>query len=420
LGAGGRTTRRAFGIALAKSGQPLKPGDAAAGTASAKALPGFLLLYGALFCAYGTESAYMPAFLLSHGLPVERVGLVLAAGMVVRIASAAALGRLADRLRRRKQVLTVAAALSGLVGSAYMIAFGFLPLLGVSMAYAAASASLAPLSDALAVATASVGRGFQYGWVRGAGSAAFVLGTLLSGQLVDRFGLACIIVTSSVLFLAMALCAARVNARPEDTGPSDAAAGAFRSLWAISAYRRVVFVAVLVMGSHALNDSFAVISWRAAGYGSGVISLLWSDSVVAEVAVFFLLGPWLIARFGPARCACLSAVAGVLRWGVMGATTSMPALFGVQSLHGLTFALMHLVAMGVIAKTVPERLAATAQTVYGALALGIASAVLTFASGYFYEWFGMRAFWTMAALCACALPFVAGIGVADPSPEAEG
>jgi PPP family 3-phenylpropionic acid transporter len=359
----------------------------------------------------------MPAFLLSHGLPVERVGLVLAAGMVVRIASAAAIGRLADRLRRRKQVLTVAAALSGFVGSAYMIAFGFLPLLGVSVAYAAASASLAPLSDALAVAAASEGRGFQYGWVRGAGSAAFVLGILLSGQLVDRFGLACIIVTSSVLFLAMTLCVARVGARPEDTGPSDAAAGAFRSLWAISAYRRVVFVAVLVMGSHALNDSFAVISWRGAGYGSGAISLLWSDSVVAEVAVFFLLGPRLIARFGPARCAGLSAAAGVLRWGVMGVTTSMPALMGVQALHGLTFALMHLVAMGIIAKCVPERLAATAQTVYGALALGIASAVLTFGSGYFYGWFGMRAFWAMAALCACALPLVGGIGTPEAAEE---
>jgi MFS transporter, PPP family, 3-phenylpropionic acid transporter len=397
----------------------LEPGDATADAAPVTALPGFLLLYGALFSAYGTESAYMPAFLLSHGLPVERIGLVLAVGLVVRIASAAAIGRLADRLRRRKQVLTVAAALSGFVGSAYMIAFGFLPLLGLSMAYAAATASLAPLSDALAVPAASEGRGFQYGWVRGAGSAAFVLGTLLSGQLVDRFGLGCIIVASSVLFLAMALCAARVGARREDIGPSDAAQGAFRSLWAISHYRRLVFVAVLVIGSHALNDAFAVINWRAAGYGSGAISLLWSDSVVAEVAVFFLLGPWLIARFGPARCAGLSAAAGVFRWGVMGATTWMPALFGVQALHGLTFALMHLVAMGIIAKSVPERLAATAQTVYGALALGIASAALTFGSGYFYEWLGMRAFWAMAVLCALALPLVGGIGVADPSPEAE-
>jgi PPP family 3-phenylpropionic acid transporter len=391
----------------------LNPGDAAGATGQtglAKALPGFLVLYGALYCAYGTESAYMPAFLLSHGLAVERIGLILAAGIVVRIASGPAIGRLADRLRRRKEALTIAAGLSGFVGWAFTIAFGFLPLLGVSMAYAAATASLAPLSDALSVAAASEGRGFQYGWVRGAGSAAFVFGTLLSGQLVDRFGLTCIIVTSSVLFLGVALCAARVSAPREDPSPSDAVAGAFSSLWAISAYRRLIFVAVLVIGSHALNDSFAVIGWRAAGYSSGAISLLWSESVLAEVAVFFLFGPWLIARFGPARCAGLSAGAGVLRWSVMGATTWMPALVGVQPLHGLTFALLHLVAMGIIAKSVPESLAATAQTVYGALALGIASAVLTFASGYFYGWLGMRAFWAMAVLCASALPLTNGIG----------
>ena len=80
-----------------------------------------------------------------------------------------------------------------------------------------------------------------------------------------------------------------------------------------------------------------------------------------------------------------------------------------QPLHGLTFALLHLVAMGIIAKSVPERLAATAQTVYGALALGIASAALTFESGYFYGWLGMRAFWAMAVLCTFALPLINGI-----------
>ena len=50
------------------------------------------------------------------------------------------------------------------------------------------------------------------------------------------------------------------------------------------------------MGSHALNDGFAVISWCAAGYNSGGISLLWSEAVLAEVATFFLPGRWLIAR----------------------------------------------------------------------------------------------------------------------------
>jgi MFS transporter, PPP family, 3-phenylpropionic acid transporter len=75
----------------------------------------------------------------------------------------------------------------------------------------------------------------------------------------------------------------------------------------------------------------------------------------------------------------------------------------------LTFALMHLAAMGIIARSVPDRLAATAQTVYGTGALGIASAVMTVASGYLYGWFGISAFWVMAALCAAAIPLAGGI-----------
>ena len=71
---------------------------------------------------------------------------------------------------------------------------------------------------------------------------------------------------------------------------------------------------------------------------------------------------------------------------------------------------MHPAAMGIIARTVPDRLSATAQTVYGTGALGIASAVLTVASGYLYGRFGIHAFWVTAALCAMALPLVRGLG----------
>ena len=151
------------------------------------------------------------------------------------------------------------------------------------------------------------------------------------------------------------------------------------------------------------------IQWREAGYSNLSISLMWSEAVVAEVVVFFSLGPWLIARLGLAGAATLSAGAGVLRWSVMANTTAAPALVCVQSLHGLTFALMHLAAMGIIARAVSDRLAATAQTVYGTGALGIASATMTFASGYLYGLFGLHAFWAMAAVCAVAIPLSRGL-----------
>ena len=379
---------------------------------TANALRSFLLLYAALYSAYGAESAYMPGFLQSHGLTLEQIGLVLAAGTIVRIVAGPATGRLADHLSANKVVVGSAASLSGVIGLAYTLAFGFAPLLAVSMFHAAATASLAPLSDALAVTASAEGRRFQYGWVRGAGSAAFVAGTLLSGQLIDRFGLSSIIFGSSGLFLLMALCAIWIPA-PVARGDAEKSAGAFRTLWSIAVFRRLIVVVVLVIGSHALNDTFAVIQWREAGYGNLAISLLWCESVVAEVAVFLIFGPWLISRLGPRGAAALSASAGVLRWTLMATTTSLPVLAGVQALHGLTFALMHLAAMGIIARTVPDRLSATAQTVYGTGALGVASAVLTVASGYLYGWFGIHAFWGMAALCAMALPLVRGLLASD-------
>jgi PPP family 3-phenylpropionic acid transporter len=48
-------------------------------------------------------------------------------------------------------------------------------------------------------------------------------------------------------------------------------------------YRRIVLVAALILGSHAMRDIFAVIRRDRAGCAG----LLWSLSVAAEVIVFF-------------------------------------------------------------------------------------------------------------------------------------
>ena len=202
------------------------------------------------------------------------------------------------------------------------------------------------------------------------------------------------------------------------TSPPASAAlarGAIVTLLAIPLFRRLLVVAGLVIGSHAMNDTFAVIHWRAAGLTPTTISVLWSESVASEILVFVVLGPLLLRRFGPGRCAAISAVAAILRWGVLGATTALVPIAAVQLLHGLTFSLMHLACMQVIAATVPERLSATAQTLYGTLCLGIASAALTFLSGELYETLGAPAFWLMAALCLVALPLTVKLRLPEAS-----
>jgi PPP family 3-phenylpropionic acid transporter len=172
-----------------------------------------------------------------------------------------------------------------------------------------------------------------------------------------------------------------------------------------------VLIAALVLGSHALHDSFAVIYWSAAGLSPGAIAGLWSEQVIVEVVVFFLVGPALLRKLGPSRALTLAAAAGAIRWGLMAMSTKPYLLALIEPLHGSTFALLHLAAMRVIASTTPLRLAATAQTVYGTLGAGTAVTIFTFVSGLLYEHLGGRSFWAMSALCVGAIPLAVRLQV---------
>jgi hypothetical protein len=113
--------------------------------------------------------------------------------------------------------------------------------------------------------------------------------------------------------------------------------------------------AALVLGSHAMHDGFAMVRWHAAGIGPATGSVLWSESVLAEVLMFFVLGPALLRRLPARRAMALAATAGVIRWVVMANTASVGVIALVQPLHGFTFALLHLACMRSIAAVVRRR-----------------------------------------------------------------
>jgi len=368
------------------------------------ALPRFVALYAAIYGAYGVASPFLPAFVRERGLSPEEIGLALAAGTCVRLVSAPLAGRIADLVQSLRVMLVVSIGVAALVTLGYLPARGFWMVLAVMMLHAWALAPMTVLADALAIGT----RGFEYGRVRGTGSAAFILGTLASGQAIGAFGLAVIVPLQAVLLGAAAFAASRVpevEHRPRPKAESNAGAGAsLRALLRTARYRNLVLLAALVLGSHAMHDAFAVIRWSAAGISAETSSLLWSEAVAAEVLVFWFIGPALVKRLSPAGAMALAAGAGLVRWAVMAQTADVAAVALVQPLHGLTFALFHLACMRVLARTVPPGFEGTAQALYATVGVGAASALLTLASGSLYGSLGPQAFWFMAALCAAALP----------------
>ncbi|MDX2092441.1 MAG: MFS transporter [Kofleriaceae bacterium] len=363
----------------------------------------FVVLYALLYGAFGVASPFLPALSEAHGLHAAQLGVVLAAGMAVRMLSSTFAGRIGDRAHALRRVLAVCAVAAALIALAYLPARGLVPLLVVTLLHGAMLAPLPVLADALSLEAAKAARGFEYGWVRGTGSLAFVGGTLLAGQLIGGFNLDVIVMLQAPLLLAVAIGASFVpEASPLRTQHLGRAPGV-RALVGNSQFRRVIAVAALVGGSHALHDAFAVIIWTRAGVAPGAASLLWSESVISEVLVFFVVGPALLMRFPPGHVLVLAALAGVLRWAIAGHTTAVSALAAIQPLHGFTFSLLHLACMRLLARIVPAGLEGRAQAIYGTVAIGGTTALLTLISGVLFVQLDIHAFWCMAALCLVAM-----------------
>jgi MFS transporter, PPP family, 3-phenylpropionic acid transporter len=376
------------------------------------ALSRFLTLYALMYAAFGVSSPFLPAFFASRGLTAVEIGMLFGAGTAIRLVAGPLVGRIADRTRALRIALAACAALAALAAAAMLPADGFARLFAISLLQAAALAPITTLADALALSAAAPrasAPGLEYGWVRGAGSAAFIAGTLVSGQVVSAWGLAAIVALHAGLLLGAAGSGLRVpEARRGLAGDEPASSGSAASLLRMPSFRLVILISALVLGSHAMHDAFAVIRWSSAGVTPATASVLWSEAVAAEVVVFFLVGPWLVDRLTAAGVLALAASAGVLRWVVMASTADTLALVLVQPLHGLTFAALHLACMRLIGAIVPARLAATGQAMY-ALGAGATNAVFALAAGRLYASVGARGFLVMAMLCAAAVPLTWGL-----------
>nr|WP_255569124.1 MFS transporter [Neoroseomonas alba] len=353
-------------------------------------------MFIAQFAAVGVMMPFIPPLMTAAGLSASEVGSVLATGAGVRLVAGPLGGRLADALGRPKAVMAGGSLIAALAACLYGLAQDLPGLLAANLLMAMGYASVVPLGDAMALRAARED-GWDYGRVRALGSAAFIVAAGAAGWLAGHAGAGSI---AWLLAGSMAVSAIAALAVPATGIPPRRGGGAFRGVLALPAFRRSLLVAALIQGSHAAYYAFGSIHWERAGVPSTTIGLLWSWSVVAEVALF-AWGRGAVDRLGPRGLALVAAAAGVLRWGITATTVALPALILAQALHALTFGAMHLATMRVMQAAIPHAVAGTAQTLLAA-GIGAVMMVGTLVAGQGYAAFGASIFWGMAGMCAVA------------------
>lgn len=364
------------------------------GTVPFSAGPRLSLFYITQFLVIGIGLPFWPLWLSGKGLDAGELGVVLAGGIWVRVASAPLLAMLADRhggTRRPILLMSLAAFAATLL---FATADGFWALLAVSLLAGAGASAIMPLADGLTARLAAERR-VDYGRVRLWGSLAFIAAAVCGGSyLAGRPSSA--VLTLLLVGWAMTVMGAALLPEIRQRARAPVAAGLVKLL---ADRRFLLFLAAagLIQASHAALNGFATLHWLAAGHDRATVGWLWAEGVVAEIAVFAVAGA-LLRRVGGVNLLVLGGAAAVLRWLAVAATSDLLVLVPAQTLHGLTFALCHAAAMDYLARRTPAGLMGTAQALYVAIPLSAMFGLATLFAGSLYEWTGAAAFLAMAAL----------------------
>ena len=339
-------------------------------------------------------NAYMPLWFAGQGLTASQIGQVLGFASLFRVVAGPGWGTMADRVGRRRPVMTIAACVATTMSLSYIPLQGFPSILMVTALLGIAASALGPLSDSLALALAREGK-LEYGPVRAAGSISYMVVTAASGQALAFLGATLVPWLQAFGYGLAAICAFRL---PEAQTPP--AAPTVRGGWALfrlKPFCLTVACTALIQGSHAGYYGFTALYWRSLGLGDDVIGLLFAEGIIAEIALF-LRGRRLVERLGPAGLTACAGIAAVIRWSGMAFAPSLPALVLLQLLHAGTFAMQHLAAMMLLSRSVPPERAATAQALHSALGQGVPNGLMMLVTGFLYARYGGQAF---LALSAC-------------------
>lgn len=354
------------------------------------------LFYGTTFGTMGTHTPFFTLWLKSVGIDASWIGIISAVPAVTRFTMLPFVTGVASKRFSLRALLIMTAAATAL-GFA-MIGTQYLPG-AVLLAYAATCClwtPMVPLTDAYALG--GVARyGLNYGPIRLWGSAAFIVGTLGCGLLIDVVATRYLIwvIVSAAALGAVASLGLQPLDRPKPPAASVQGGGA---LLRDPGFLAIIVAAALIQGSHAAYYGFASITWQAFGLNGLTIAGLWVLGVLAEIVVFALSPRFSLA---PALLVVIAGLSAVARWLIMAQEPSVTVLSVVQLAHGFTFGLTQVGIMGLLVRHVPGHLMARGQG-YLAACGGIATSTASVLSGVIYAGYGQRVYYLMAAMALIA------------------
>ena len=362
--------------------------------------------FAAFFFTWGVFLPYWTGWLTNEkGLSVFHASIIMGAGMVARAISTFVFFPVATKLLSLRRVMVWAAFISVIIMSLYIFANTFIPLLIITIVFSLVYPNLLPAMESSASVLIQTER-IHYGKSRSFGSIGYTIGLLLIGAVTAIWNEQAIL---WVMLIGLAFMWF-LHTRPAPTSlaikpqirEGKNKKSEVKRLVTSKPFVTVLVLSILLQGAHASYYNYGFIYLQELGVNSLYIGLVLIVAVLLEI-LFFARADLYFSNTKVSTMYLIAASGSTLRWVLIFLFPTVWVFVFSQLLHAVSFGVAHYAFIQFISKRLSQNEIPTAQGMYASLAMGLSTAILTFAGGYLYEISPGIAFLGMTA---CTIPSI--------------
>lgn len=340
----------------------------------------FQMLY---FAGIAVFNPFLALYYQSIGRSGAEIGLLTGIMPLVSMLGGPVWGALGDITHKHRLILTV--TIVGAIAVSLLIpnAAGLGALLILVVLYAFISAPIQSLGDSATISMLGERRNL-YGRVRVGGTLGFGIMTIPAGIIIGKFGLSTMFwMYAAIMCLVLIVAQFLSFSRAERTSSFLTGLGSI-----LKSKYWLIFLGMTLfagMGMAVINTYF-LIYMEDAGIQRSAMGFALALATAAEIPVM-LASNRLIRKFKSRGMMVIGLSFIGLRLILLALFPQPVFIFGLQLIHGLTFAAVWLAGINYVAENAPPGMQATTQAIFGGVMMNLGSAVGNSIGGALLEYF---------------------------------
>jgi PPP family 3-phenylpropionic acid transporter len=365
-------------------------------------------LYIPVFMVFGVLLPYMPVWYASVGLTDSQAGYMVTLALMSEMIIAPFVSWYTDRIKRTELIFPIMGILGVFFVILYMnfyeLGVGIIALLTVLISLG--TGALMPLTEAYGH-QAMEHQKIDYGIMRMFGTIAFSISALLCGFLLTKMSFNIILWLLSGLYMIVAIAGFYFPFCPrEDSLKTDSKSdmkkddGSTNCNLVLKAmrYKTILIALVLIQAVHAIYYAFSSLHWQSIGFSGTDIGILWGVGALAE-CIFFAFSRFFGVRMSLEKVILIGGIGSVLRWIILANNPPFWVCFISQTLHALSFAMVHFATMTYVSNNIPQNMKGTGLSlIYSGVYF--CQAVLTVVAAYFFTFYHEKVYYLAAFIAA--------------------